>query len=212
MLIRLRADLDRLLSEGMLILGEGAVVEDGVEICHPTRSGEQLPVRVGAGCLVRSGSVLYSGVSLGAGAQTGHQAVIRENASVGSGSVVGTQAMIELNAVVGAEVMIETKAYITANTVLEDYVFVGPGCVTTNDLRMLWRRDGAGEHLVGPHLEWGCRVGGGAVLLPGVRIGREAVVGAGSVVTRDVAANTVVVGNPARVVGATGGTEPIQRR
>jgi acetyltransferase-like isoleucine patch superfamily enzyme len=70
----------------------------------------------------------------------------------------------------------------------------------TNDQRMLWRRDGAGEHLHGPVLRWGCRIGGGAILLPGVEIGRRAIVGAGSVVTRSVPALALATGNPARIV------------
>ena len=209
MLIWNRDDLERAARAGLIVLGEGCEVEAGVELCHPTRSGEQVPVRLGDGCLLRTGTVIYSGVSIGAGTQTGHQAVVRENTTIGANSVIGTQAMVETGAVVGSNVMLETKAYITAFTTVEDYVFVGPCCVTTNDRRMLWRRIGAGEQLIGPTLAWGCRIGGGTVILPAVRVGRESVVGAGSVVVRDVPDGALVVGNPARVVGAAGGDEPV---
>jgi UDP-2-acetamido-3-amino-2,3-dideoxy-glucuronate N-acetyltransferase len=192
--------VDELVERGLLSVGPGTVVEPGVHVCHVTRSGERLPVRLGAGCIIRSGTVLYSGVTLGDRSQTGHHVMIRENVRVGRASVLGTGAVCEFGTTIGDHVMVETNAYVTANMVLEDFVFVGPGVTSTNDARMLWRREGAGQHLHGPRLRWGCRIGGGAVLLPGVEIGRQAVVGAGAVVTRDVSALTVVVGNPARVV------------
>ena len=87
---------------------------------------------------------------------------------------------------IGDHVLIETQAHVTEFMTIEDYVFLGPGCITTNDERMLHRRAGAASSLEGPLLRWGCRVGGGSVLLPGVTVGREAVVAAGSLVSRDV--------------------------
>jgi acetyltransferase-like isoleucine patch superfamily enzyme len=81
---------------------------------------------------------------------------------------------------------------------VEDDVFVGPGVVTTNDDSM--GRDGS-TPLVGVTLRRGCRVGGGAVLVPGVEVGEEAYIAAGAVVTRDVPAGMMVMGVPARVVG-----------
>ena len=87
---------------------------------------------------------------------------------------------------------------LTAWSVLEDEVFVAPGVTFTNDASA--GRRAPGEELRGPVLRRRCRVGGGAVLLPGVEVGEEAFVGAGAVVTRDVPARTVVAGVPARVV------------
>jgi UDP-2-acetamido-3-amino-2,3-dideoxy-glucuronate N-acetyltransferase len=81
---------------------------------------------------------------------------------------------------------------------VEDDVFVGPGAITTNDDTM--SRHAAEMPLRGAILRRACRVGGGAVLTPGVQIGEEAFVAAGAVVTRDVPARTVVMGVPARVV------------
>ncbi len=192
--------LDQLVAAGLLIVGAGTLIEAGVEICHPTRAGERRLVAIGAGCHIRSGTVVYSGVVLGDRVQTGHHVMIRENATVGSHSVVGTGAVVEFGTIVGERVLIETRAYVTALMVVEDDVFIGPGVVTTNDRRMLWRREGAGQRLVGPILRAGARIGGGAVLLPAVEVGTRSVVAAGAVVTHDVPAFAVVAGNPARII------------
>ena len=193
--------LQELMEQGLLVVGEGTTIEDGVELCHPTRSGEQLPVVIGKDCYIRSGTVIYSGVHFGDGSQTGHHVMIRENTRIGSRSVVGTGAVVEFGTTVGDHVMIETNTYVTANMVVEDYVFLGPCVVTTNDKRMLWRRDGANQFLQGPTIRRGCRVGGGSILLPGITLGQNAMVGAGSVVTKDVPAGKLVFGNPAQVMG-----------
>jgi UDP-2-acetamido-3-amino-2,3-dideoxy-glucuronate N-acetyltransferase len=94
-------------------------------------------------------------------------------------------------------VRIQTNAYVTAGSVVEDDVFIAPGVVLTNDPRAGRRL--SGEALVGATLRRGCRIGAGAILLPGIEIGEQALVGAGSVVTRDVPARAVVMGVPARV-------------
>jgi acetyltransferase-like isoleucine patch superfamily enzyme len=99
---------------------------------------------------------------------------------------------------VGARVRVQTGVYLTAFTVVEDDVFVGPGASTTNDDTMA--RHDERTPLRGATLRRGCRVGGSAVLTPGLEIGEEAFVAAGAVVTRDVPRRAVVMGVPARVV------------
>jgi acetyltransferase-like isoleucine patch superfamily enzyme len=115
--------------------------------------------------------------------------------------VVGRGASVENDVRIGARVKLQTGAYITAWSVLEDDVFVAPGVVLTNDPSAGRRR---GEKLRGAVLRRGCRIGGGAVLLPGVEVGEEAFVGAGAVVTRDVAARMVALGVPAKVAREVG--------
>jgi acetyltransferase-like isoleucine patch superfamily enzyme len=200
-IIHTPGDLAACVDDGLLKLGDGAVIEPGVDVCHPTRTGQRRQVRVGAGVLVRSGSVLYSGVELGAGSQTGHHVVVREDTRIGEHSVLGTAATIEERILIGDHALLETQAHIAGLTLIEDFVFVGPSCVTANDPRMLHRRAGVRENLVGAVLRWGCRLGAGTVVMPGVTVGREALVSAGSVVARDVPDRTVAAGNPIRLLG-----------
>ncbi len=93
---------------------------------------------------------------------------------------------------------VQTNVYLTAFTVVEDDVFLGPGAVTTND-DTIGRRP-SGEPLRGATLRRACRIGGGAVLTPGVEVGEEAFVAAAALVTSDVPPRVVVMGIPARVV------------
>jgi acetyltransferase-like isoleucine patch superfamily enzyme len=94
---------------------------------------------------------------------------------------------------------VQANAYVTAYTTVEEDVFIAPGVVTTND-NYMGRTEARLAELRGPTIRRGARIGGAAVLLPGVEIGEEAFVGAGAVVLRDVPPRTVVVGNPARKI------------
>jgi acetyltransferase-like isoleucine patch superfamily enzyme len=106
---------------------------------------------------------------------------------------------VENDTTVGPLTTIQAGAYITAYSLLEERVFVAPCVVTTND-NFMGRTERRRELIAGPQIRRGARIGGGAILCPGVEIGEEAFVGAGAVVTKDVPPRVVVVGNPARVL------------
>jgi acetyltransferase-like isoleucine patch superfamily enzyme len=124
---------------------------------------------------------------------------VRERTAIGDESVVGRGVSVDNDVTVGDRVSMQTGAYVTAWSVVEDDVFIAPGVILTNDPTA--GRRPAGMDLRGATLRRGCRIGGGAVLLPGVEVGEEAFVAAGAVVTRDVAPGALVMGVPARVVG-----------
>lgn len=201
--------LQELIDLGLVKVGEGTIIEANVELCHPTKSGERKPVIIGRNCHIRSGTIIYSGVELGDNCQTGHHVVIRENTKIGHHSIIGTGVKVEMDTTIGNYVLIETQSHITGKMIIEDYAYVGGFVGTTNDKRMLWQREGDSQFLRGPTLRWGCRVGSGAILLPGVTIGREAIVGAGAVVTKDIPEKKVALGIPARVIGDVGDDEPV---
>jgi acetyltransferase-like isoleucine patch superfamily enzyme len=189
------------------VLASGVSVQDGAVLGKPpafgarskaSRSRELPPLVIGEGAVICAGAVIVAGAAVGPGAVIGDQVYVRERSAVGRESAVGRGCSIENDVVIGARARIQTGAYITAFTEIEDDVFVAPMVVTANDTTA--GRRSPGVPLRGPRLRRACRIGAGAVLLPGVSIGEEAFVGAGAVVTRDVAPRSLVVGSPARHV------------
>lgn len=188
------------------VVGGGARIQDGAVLGKPLALGPQSsasrepvpPAEIGTGATVCAGAVVVAGATLGAGCVVGDQAHVRERAVIGDATVVGRGTAVDNDVVIGARVRIQTNCYITAFSTVEDDVFVAPGVILTNDNTMT--RHGPEHELRGATLRRACRVGGGAVLVPGVEVGEEAFVAAGSVVVRDVPQRGVVMGVPARLV------------
>jgi acetyltransferase-like isoleucine patch superfamily enzyme len=189
------------------VLGDGVkILENAVVGKQPTLSPrsttkrEKLPpAEIGDGTIVSTGAIVFAGTKIGARAILGDQSCVRERVSVGDDVVVGRGSLIENDTTVGAMTRIQAEAYITAYSTLEEHVFIAPCVVTTND-NFMGRTDQRHELMQGPTIRRGARVGGGAILCPGVEIGEEAFVGAGAVVTKNVPPRALVVGNPARVL------------
>jgi acetyltransferase-like isoleucine patch superfamily enzyme len=176
---------------GNVIIGNDYLIQDDVTLGN-SGTGQ---VIIGDNALIRSGTVIYSNVKIGNGFKTGHNALVRENSELGDNVLIGTNSVVDGNCKIGNNVSVQTDAYITAYTIIEDNVFIGPRVVTTNDKYMYY-----GAKLIGPTIKKGARIGANSTLLPGVIIGEGAVIGSGSVVTKDVPAGATVVGNPARVL------------
>jgi acetyltransferase-like isoleucine patch superfamily enzyme len=160
---------------------------------------ELLPSVLADGVAILAGAIVFAGTRLGQGAIVGDQACVRERCDLGEEVIVGRGAFVENDVVLGARTKIQANAYVTAYSVVEEDVFIAPCVVTTND-NYMGRTEQRHEARKGPTIRRGARIGGGAVLLPGVEIGTEAFVGAGAVVLNDVPPRAVVVGNPARQI------------
>jgi acetyltransferase-like isoleucine patch superfamily enzyme len=158
---------------------------------------ELLPSVVADSVRILAGAIVFAGTRLGEGTIVGDQACVRERCDLAEEVVVGRGAFVENDVVVGARTKIQANAYVTAYSLLEEDVFMAPCVVTTND-NYMGRTERRHQARKGPTIRRGARIGGGAVLLPGVEIGEEAFVGAGAVVLDDVPPRAVVVGNPAR--------------
>ena len=189
------------------VLGEGVKVLEGAVVGkQPTLSPRSTakreplgPTTIGEGTIVSTGAIVFAGSQIGARVILGDQSCVRERVGIGDDVVLGRGSYVENDTTIGAMTKIQADAYITAYSTLEEHVFVAPCVVTTND-NWMGRTEARFGNVKGPTIRRGARIGGGAILCPAVEIGEEAFVGAGAVVTKDVAARVVVVGSPARVL------------
>ena len=182
-----------------VVLGPDAIIDPGVLLGYPSgRPGVVGSTRIGRGARVRAGSVIYAAVEIGDGFETGHHAIVREENRIGGQCTLWNNSTIDYGCIVGDRVKIHANCYVAQYTMLEDDVFLAPGVTIANDKYPGW--DEAPVGLVGPRIRRGAQIGVNVTILPGIEIGAGALVGAGSVVTRDVAPGAVVVGNPATAV------------
>jgi len=178
-------------------LGPGCVVDPGAMLGYPPgRQGEFGATRLGARARVRAGTIIYAGVDIGDEFETGHGVVVREENRIGHGCAVWNHTTIDYGCVVGDRVKIHCNVYVAQYTTLEDDVFLAPGVTIANDPHPLCTKC-----MQGPTIRRGARIGVNVTLLPLITIGENALVGAGSVVTKDVPPGVLVAGNPAVVVG-----------
>jgi len=188
------------LGEGVKVLEHAVVGKQPSLSPRSTAKREDLPpTELGDGTIVSTGAVVFAGTKVGARVILGDQSCVRERVVVGDDVVIGRGSLVENDTTIGALTKIQAEAYITAYSTLEEQVFIAPCVVTTND-NFMGRTERRHELIRGPTIRRGARIGGGAVLLPGIEIGEEAFVGAGAVVTKDVEPRMLVVGNPARVL------------
>ena len=180
-------------------LGVNHRIDDFAIIGAPARETEieEMVTSIGPNAIIRSHTIIYAGNHIGANFQTGHSVMIRECNEIGDDVSIGTHSNIEHHVKIGNRVRIHSRVFIPEYSILEDNSWVGPGTVFTNDL---YPPSGNVSALRGPHLMKGARVGANVTLLPGVIVGRNALVGAGAVVVCDVPNEKVVVGNPARII------------
>jgi acetyltransferase-like isoleucine patch superfamily enzyme len=188
------------IGEGCKILDYAVVGKQPTLSPRSTAKREKLPpLELGPGTVVSTGAVVFAGTTLGERVIVGDQACVRERCAIGDDVVIGRGSLVENDTSVGALTKIQAHAYITAYSLLEDNVFIAPCVITTND-NYMGRTEKRHDLVKGPTIRRGARIGGGAVLLPGIEVGEEAFVGAGAVVLSDIPARALVVGNPARQI------------
>jgi acetyltransferase-like isoleucine patch superfamily enzyme len=195
------------------IVYPGTVLGDGVRVLENAVIGKQpalgpkstaareplAPAEIGDGTIVSTGAIVFAGAAIGGGCILGDQSCVRERVVIADDVVVGRGSLVENDTTIGRGTRIQADAYVTAYSTLEEDVFIAPCVVTTND-NFMGRTERRRELMKGPTIRRGARIGGGAIICPGLEIGEEAFVGAGAVVTKDVPPRKLVVGNPARVL------------
>lgn len=184
--------------EGPAMIDGGVSIFPGAVIGRPPKVAGIVPPKeyrektwVRSGAVIGANVVLYAGVEIGPDVLIGDGVKIRENTTIGRGSVVGSNSTLQNDVVIGERVRVVDLSHITAGVRIADDVFWSVGVLSMND-----NRDDLG--LRAPKIERGAFIGGGAILLPGVEIGEDAMVAAGAVVTRSVQPKVRVQGVPAR--------------
>lgn len=183
-----------------VIFGQNCVIEDFVIIGTPPKGyvPGALETIIGDNALIRSHTVIYAGNKIGNNFETGNKVNIRELNEIGNDVSVGTLSVIEHDVKIGNGVRIHTQVFIPEFTILEERCWIGPNVVMTN--AKYPKSLNVKEELNGPHVKKNAIIGANSTLLPGVVIGEYALVGAGSVVTREVPEKGVVIGNPAKII------------
>jgi len=190
------------------VIGNDVRLDDGANLGkQPMRAAasavtsdqEMPPCRVGSGCIVGTHAVIYGGAALDERVLVADLATIREQVTVGERTIVGRGVSVENFCTIGRRCKIETEAYITAHSVIEDFVFIAPGVVTSNDA-FAGRTEERFKHFRGVTIRRGARVGVGATILPGIEIGADAMIAAGALLTRSAEAGMIYMGSPARAV------------
>lgn len=178
-------------------LGEGTSIGYSCKIGVPVPAEEKLII--GPEGTIRSHTVIYGASRIGAHFSTGHGVLIREAAKIGDHVSVGSHSVLEHHVTLGDHVRVHSNVFIPEFTVVMDHAWIGPGVVFTNAKYPASPRSKA--MLSGVVVEQYAKIGAHATILPGVHIGKGALVGAGSVVTKDVPAGAYVAGNPAKKLG-----------
>jgi len=196
-----------IIKEGSVI-GENCTISDNCIIgksplkaknSATTETRELSPLILGNNVTVGACCILYKGTKISNDVFIGDLASIREDVEIGERTIIGKGATIENKSKIGRYVKIETEAYITAISTIEDYCFIAPGVTFTND-QFLGRTEKRKTLFKGPTIKKGARIGANATILPGKIIGEDALVGAGSVVTKNLEPKKIYVGVPAKEI------------
>jgi acetyltransferase-like isoleucine patch superfamily enzyme len=153
---------------------------------------------VGDRCILGTYVVIYRGCTIEQNVLVADLASVREHVRIGEYTIVGRGVTVENKVTIGKRCKLETEAYLTALSEIGDYCFIAPEVTFTND-NFLARTKERFKYHKGVTMKKGARIGANVTVLPGITIEEDALVAAGSVVTRDVPARKIVLGSPARV-------------
>lgn len=189
-------------------IGSNVIIMDNAVIGKtPTRAKTSIlpeikelpPCEIGDGVTIGTSAIIYVNVKLANDVFVADLATVRERVEIGEGTIVGRGVAVENDCVVGKKCKLETNCYITAYSTIEDYVFIAPCVVTTND-NYLARDKERYNHFKGVTVKTGGRIGANSTILPGKVINEDGTVAAGSILSKDVEKESLVVGTPAKEI------------
>lgn len=197
-----------------VVIYPGTIIRSGVEIYDhcvlgklPTSPGitsrrlkNAYPnLEVCKNSILCPGVVLYTGSKIGENNLLGDFCSIREECSTGKNCIISRNVSVNYNTSIGNYTKIMDNTHITGNMTIGNHVFISVLVATTNDNTM-GREDYNVDHVHGATIEDDVTVGAAANILPGVLIGKNSVIGAGAVVTKDIPSNMVAMGVPAKII------------
>jgi acetyltransferase-like isoleucine patch superfamily enzyme len=184
--------------ENLLKVGKGLQLDDGVILGYKTgRNISDWHIIIGDYAHLRAGTIIYAGSKIGSGLQTGHNVIIREENLIGDNFQIWSNSVVDYGCKIGNNVKVHANVYIAQFTIIEDDVFIAPGVCIANDIHPKCRL--SSKCMKGPTIKMGAQIGVNSTIMPFITIGENSLVGAGSVVTKDVPSDSVVYGNPAKV-------------
>lgn len=183
-----------------VLLGRNVTIEDFCIIGAPPRGAApgEIQTKIGDNAVIRSHAVIYAGNVIGDNFQVGNKANIREKNNIGNNVSIGTLSVVEHHVEIEDNVRIHTQVFIPEYSKLCKGCWIGPNVVITN-AKFPMSPD-VKNNLKGATVAEGAIIGANVTLMPGVHVGKDAIVGAGSVVVKDVEMKDVVVGNPAKKI------------
>lgn len=175
-------------------IGPNCILGEPLAPFYHEKHYQNPPLKIGKDSIIRSDSILYAGSTFGEGFETGHKVTIREYSEFGEHCRVGTLSDIQGYVKVGRYCRFHSNVFVAQTSIVKDYVWLLPHVVLTNDPHP------PSQCIQGPTVEGYAVVAAGAIIMPGVKIGRDSLVGAQALVNKDVPPYTVVVGVPAKVL------------
>ena len=196
-----------------VIISEGSVIGDNTRLYPGTFVGK-VPdgagalarnthysnnISIGSDCAIGPNAVIYYDVRIGKNTLLGDGVSVREQCSIGAFDVLGRYVTINYNTTIGDDVKIMDHTWLAGNMSIGDNVFISGGVMTSNDNAM-GKNNYSEDFIRGPSIEDNAKIGIGAKILPNVIVGKNSIIGAGSVVTKNVPENAVVMGVPAKII------------